>query len=50
MQAYTDGTAPSWPMAAASIVCSDTSATVRVHVGIAYSDLASAMPTIARIA
>jgi hypothetical protein len=35
-------------MAAASAVCSQTSATVRVHVGIAYRLLASAISTIER--
>jgi hypothetical protein len=33
--------------AAASAGCSETSATVRVHVGRAYSDFASAMPIMA---
>jgi hypothetical protein len=36
-------------MVAASAVCSLTRATVRVHVGIAYMLLASAMPIINRI-
>jgi hypothetical protein len=34
-------------MTAASAGCSEASATVRVHVGRAYRDLASAMPIIA---
>jgi hypothetical protein len=36
-------------MVAASAACSATSATVRVHVGIAYRLLAKAIPTIDRI-
>jgi hypothetical protein len=34
-------------MTAASAACSRTRATVRVHVGMAYSDFASAIPIMA---
>jgi len=37
------------PMTLRTAACSVTSRTVRVHVGRAYSDFASAMPTIARM-
>ena len=41
---------PSSAITAASAECSHTSATVRGSVGIAYIDLASAMPMSARLA